>query len=1061
MTIRNDATRLRIATKEKRRLRAVVPRQGQVLLDTDVEQDSRLQLERIEQETRDTLGSPGRLLVPAGTDGFKITSDATNNPTIGAGNGYLGGWLLENADVCRMFTPPPQGGVTQPHPRSSASLAPTTVVGIKALVRHVDPAEEPVLADVALGDAQSSGRSLVDWQVFPLTLPGAPATCSAVADDATWKALAAPSTGTLQVIEKVAPASTDPCTLTPGGGYTRLENLLYRIEVHDGVADAALPNVDGPRFKLNGLKLKISRRNASVMVRIIKPPDGVTIQVEPPALDPRNWFAPGLFAEIVSIHDDVDPRAALQSQRLFPVALATNDLITLQAQPADVTATGVADDGTWFLRLWDTFPDAVSPGIATVSAPNNATVSAEIDLGDGLSIKLGKAPTAASATFRRGDHWTFAARADGSIDWPKVGANPAAMTPEGPETRYAPLKLFTASANPADDCRVPFGSLSDQLLLYRGGDGQSAYPDPSLAKVPLAAKLRVAATVGDSPLVGATVRWSCALPAGQKSLINGTDCFTNNPVNVQTDQDGLAEVIWEIDRASMLDKYQVEAALVVGVAVTKPPIVFTARFDVAERVGYTPPDDACAPYDAVRNVDAALDELIGFACNPPKGEGGLGCCHTVGQVGEDKAEFGSIAEAIKGLRDRGHEEICLCLLPGTYPLSPQELEEILSLLDKDVLELEIGGNAATIIVESPLRFTLQRRITLRDVHLVSKDPRALEFQAKGPMDVTLAGLTVSTESTVQDGALIEFALCSVVRVSACQLVAAPERPEIRDLFPGKYYELVDASKNMNAEAVRTELGVLTDVGESKRKSMIRAFENAVETHRTSIEPDELSLLERSIAPIRKGTAPSSAAVVKLVKDWQVITGIFSQRTWSTAISFTALAEPNAEEGRNETDAVIEGCRITGGIAIGPGSRDTGLEQEVEEIMRSNDLPDAFGRLRIDATVLSWVAYGSDALGKVNGATGMDGLTGFVFDEAKFTSNTFTGAPHVHAASKATVHGNIFEAASDARVGVFVSDSVSGTGNIGPEGWDSSAQLVLHSDSGAATEAANSRLVIVT
>ena len=78
------------------------------------------------------------------------------------------------------------------------------------------------------------------------------------------------------------------------------------------------------------------------------------------ALDPRNWFAPGTYAEIVIVHDDVDPRAALANERLFRVASATDERIVLDASPAPtpaaISATVAAKDGNWFLRLWDAFP---------------------------------------------------------------------------------------------------------------------------------------------------------------------------------------------------------------------------------------------------------------------------------------------------------------------------------------------------------------------------------------------------------------------------------------------------------------------------------------------------------------------------------------------------------------------------------------------------------------------------------------------------------------------------------------------------------------------------------
>src|SRR4051812_48176591 len=210
MTIRNDATRLLIATKDKRRPRAVVARQGQVLLDADIDQQARHQIDRVEIETVDSLGSPGRFLVPAGNSGFAITADgAVANFNIGKGRGYLDGWLLENASVCKL--------TTQPHPRIGDAVTLPSVIAVKSLVRFVDPVEEVALADVALGDAQASGRSLNDWQVFPFTVTGT-LSCATVLSTTAWQDLAAPSTGTLKVIEQAAAPSTDPCSLTPAGG---------------------------------------------------------------------------------------------------------------------------------------------------------------------------------------------------------------------------------------------------------------------------------------------------------------------------------------------------------------------------------------------------------------------------------------------------------------------------------------------------------------------------------------------------------------------------------------------------------------------------------------------------------------------------------------------------------------------------------------------------------------------------------------------------------------------------------------------------------------------------
>jgi hypothetical protein len=602
MTIRNDATRLRIVTRDKRRQRAVVARQGQVLLDTDFERQSRHQLERIEIETGDELGSPNRLVVPAGNTGFMVAVIGNNfaNLNIGGGRGYLNGWLLENTAICQLGT--------QPHPRADTVTA-NSIMVLKALIRHVDPVEEPALADVALGDAQAAGAALNDWQVFPLAT-SAPLTCANAMTKTQWLNLVAPSSGTLAMIVQQAAPGDNPCSLTPGGGYSRLENLLYRFEVHGGTQKSGAPTIDGPRFGLNNLKIKFSRRNASVMVRItniVKSAASAEITVAPPALDPRNWFAPELFAELVSIHDDVDPRAAAASERLFRVASASDDKVVLQATTAQMDAAAAAPDGTWFLRLWDAFPDG--SGTATVTVAGTSATSNDIDLGDGLKIRLGGGGT---AFFRRGDYWTCAARADGTIDWPMTGNVADLMVPHGPETRYAPVAALTSATSPAEDCRIPFATLTDRVLLYRGGDGQSVFAGANAtAMVALSGKLRVAVMRGETPVPGAFVRWSLPtetppLPACQ---INGVACNAGSSPETQTLADGLTEVTWSIDPQQRLAVHKVQAALVTAPGSTGLPVVFTAVFETAEHTSYTP--GKCSHLNGVNNVQDALDTLCG------------------------------------------------------------------------------------------------------------------------------------------------------------------------------------------------------------------------------------------------------------------------------------------------------------------------------------------------------------------------------------------------------------------------------------------------------------------
>ena len=589
MTIRTDATRQVIRARDPRPLRAVAPRQGQVLLDADVDQDGRLTLARLDGDMDDVIGAPGRLAYPSGTPAFNIVAGAGPlGIAIEPGHGFVDGWRLDNMTTCALDT--------QPHSRVGDAATLPAVIAVKALIRHIDPVEETAFADKALGDAQASGRLIADWQVLPQPVR-ADVTCATVLQDPDWLRLAAPSTGTIAVQVQAAGPGSDPCSLTPQGGYTRLENLLYRLEVHGGttLVEAGGPPAlaDGPRFGLAGLALKLSRRNASLLVAVTGI-SGNDITVSPPALDPRVWFAPGTWAELVTPHDDLDPRAALASERLFRVALASDDRVTLEAAAGAVAATGVVATGGWFLRLWDAQPDGT--GLIVLAAPGAGGVTASQNLGDGLSLVGGGGTT---ATFRRGDYWTFAARADGSIDWPAAAPQ---QVPHGPEIRYAPLAV--ASAAPAlSDCRIPFARLTDRVLQYRGGDGQSAFAGAG-GPIALAAPLRLAVMRGSTPVPGAVVEWS--LPAGaQPSLIGADPVTAVNQPTTTTDAQGEIAVVWTLDGAVPLALYQVKARLIGDGGAQ--PITFTARFDDARTTGYDPA--GCPQMPVVTNVQDAIDAL--------------------------------------------------------------------------------------------------------------------------------------------------------------------------------------------------------------------------------------------------------------------------------------------------------------------------------------------------------------------------------------------------------------------------------------------------------------------
>jgi hypothetical protein len=592
VTIRNDASRPEARLADRRRARSVVARQGQVLLDIDVNTAGETAAERVELEALDTLG---QLAAPIAAGGFQIGPGGT----ISAGRLYLDGLLVEN--------PAPVTLAAQPHP-AAALPAGAAIVAIKALVRHIDPVEDRRLTDKALGDAAAAGRGLVDWQVFAVPLAsGATADCGAASTD--WDNLILPSSGRLSARVDPGTSAASFCSPAAGGGFTRLENVLYRIEVDGGTPVAGFPTWDGPRFRLTGLRLKMSRRNASVMTRITGY-TGRELTVDPPALDSGQWFAAGGVAEIVSVHDDVDPRAAASQVRLFTVAQASDDRVTLAAgDPIPLPAPNAL--GTdWYLRLWDLFPNFAPSAIAM---PSGGATNVEIDCGDGVLVTVWPA-VSGTTLFRRGDWWSFTARADGTIDWPLDATNnPVPRVPDGPTIHYARLAAVAGPTTAPVDCRPIFVPLVQQFtLLYRGGDGQLAsLTDDPAPFVPLRAKARVAVEAGGLPIINRQVRWSipASTPSGQ---INGVA----GPVTGRTDANGLSEVTWALDRTQPEAEHMLLAELVDSPGAPVTPVRFAASFETAHRTSYVPGCDLLSRTNNVQDALTAVCLNIGGAAVP-------------------------------------------------------------------------------------------------------------------------------------------------------------------------------------------------------------------------------------------------------------------------------------------------------------------------------------------------------------------------------------------------------------------------------------------------------------
>src|SRR5262249_21649047 len=96
--------------------------------------------------------------------------------------------------------------------------------------RHITILEDGSIREVALGGPDTATRTKTVWQVKLLEPVPAPLTCQD--EPEAWKQLLASKTGRLSARAQETPPEKNLCIVPSGAGFRRLENQLYRIEVH-------------------------------------------------------------------------------------------------------------------------------------------------------------------------------------------------------------------------------------------------------------------------------------------------------------------------------------------------------------------------------------------------------------------------------------------------------------------------------------------------------------------------------------------------------------------------------------------------------------------------------------------------------------------------------------------------------------------------------------------------------------------------------------------------------------------------------------------------------------
>jgi hypothetical protein len=700
----------------------VCMQQGRIMLDADWNEQQDLTAHRIESEALDVIGFSGTPYNDEGNQGFKLTTDG-NEILIGKGHYYLNGVLCENEQT-RSVRDQPDLPTDQPNPPKNPVLVTKPDKSVVRLnppadgfylgyleiwQRHITALEAPEIREKALGGPDTATRSKTIWHVKFLYLEGTNMNC--LTDPPLWIDTIKSPDGKLAAQTDKEPASKDPCSLASIAGYRRLENQLYRVEIHNG-------------GKFGEATFKWSRDNGSVVAKW-ESQDENNLIVSTTGRDKVLNFAPGQWVELT---DDYRELMGIPGT-IVQLALVedSENKLTIDADTATGTYKREDFGQNPKVRRWDMKEGLIKPINSNL-----------IELEDGIFVNF------QNGTFRTGDYWLIPARtATADVEWPQdeTTGKPKSIFPHGVDHQYCKLAVLKFENNKwsvLSDCRKIFPPVTKLTnLFYVSGDGQESMPgDPN----PLPEKLRVRICNGAIPVPGANVRFT----------VSGGGTLSD--IHAITSNDGMADCSWKLGSVLDKDKGQTVTAELLDCAdnpLSGQKVIFRANFSVAEKVwfngggcfqlnGKNNVQDAintlCSHLNDIQagevsyipeceylrklevsNVQTALDEL----CKREQGGG----CTVVVTPNDD------IIEVIKRLIIKGHSDFCLCLTAGEHWLKSSfgEVIELLKERYKEIppLNLKMAGCGAGTrfhIEGNPFYISDFNSLIIRDINFQIHNP---------------------------------------------------------------------------------------------------------------------------------------------------------------------------------------------------------------------------------------------------------------------------------------------------------------------------------------------------
>lgn len=307
---------------------------------------------------------------------------------------------------------------------------------LDAWERHVTAIEDGAIREKALGGPDTATRSQVVWQLKLLRAGNL--------GDAVDCRLALPvpaASGQLRARAQRAPASDDPCIVDPKAGYSRLENQLYRVEVHQGGTLQDGASTGAP------ITFKWSRDNGSVALPWTAA-SGKKLTLAAPGRDRALGLAPGQWIELTDDTRDLDGTAGT----LVQIDTVSGDEVTVLSGSALLLSDYPASPR---VRRWD---GTDAGGLAQVGR-DETTDEGYLALESGVEVRF------EDGEYRPGDYWLIPARVvTGDVEWPNdAGGEPLARPPEGIAHHLGPVALLAwdgTTLEVKEDCRPRFPPLT-------------------------------------------------------------------------------------------------------------------------------------------------------------------------------------------------------------------------------------------------------------------------------------------------------------------------------------------------------------------------------------------------------------------------------------------------------------------------------------------------------------------------------------------------------------------------------------------------------------------------